>query len=296
MKFSFLSLLTSFGPLPAVPPPSLTTPAPTATGIEGPAHHNIETWDPAYPPAQECLRMWMPETATPTPSFTTRPIEPALLQCEQQLPPLAIGIACFMAGCAVTAIATRYGLVCVGKAAAAVQQVPVIKDSDATEVVADEANDVAAAAVQQAPVIEDSDATEVVADEVVADEDEANDVAAAAVQQAPVVENNSAAEVVAASDVGTVGEVETDNMAAAVVQQAPVVDDNDVKNEQPTPWRRTHRGKRAGVRERARAGRRLERLSAAAGQQSDEDQVPTSAFNSNNRRNQRRNNQTNKQK
>ncbi|KAJ2106673.1 Long-chain-fatty-acid--CoA ligase 1 [Coemansia sp. RSA 922] len=47
MKFSFLSLLTSFGPLPAVPPPSLTTPAPTATGIEGPAHHNIETWDPA---------------------------------------------------------------------------------------------------------------------------------------------------------------------------------------------------------------------------------------------------------
>ncbi|KAJ2106674.1 hypothetical protein IW146_007676 [Coemansia sp. RSA 922] len=202
--------------------------------------------------------MWMPETATPTPSFTTRPIEPALLQCEQQLPPLAIGIACFMAGCAVTAIATRYGLVRVGKAAAAVQQVPVVKDSDATEVVADE---------------------------VVADEDEANDVAAAAMQQAPVVEDSDATEVIAAGDVGTVGEVETDNMAATVVQQVPVVDDNDVENEQPMPWRRTHRGKRAGVRERARAGRRLERLSAAAGQQSDEDQVPTSAFNSNNRRN-----------
>ncbi|KAJ2463857.1 Long-chain-fatty-acid--CoA ligase 5 [Coemansia sp. RSA 2337] len=154
--------------------------------------------------------------------------------------------------------ATRYGLVRVGKAAAAVQQVPVVKDSDATEVVADE---------------------------VVADEDEANDVAAAAMQQAPVVEDSDATEVIAAGDVGTVGEVETDNMAATVVQQVPVVDDNDVENEQPMPWRRTHRGKRAGVRERARAGRRLERLSAAAGQQSDEDQVPTSAFNSNNRRN-----------
>ncbi|KAJ2049001.1 hypothetical protein H4S04_003496 [Coemansia sp. S16] len=302
--------------------------APTATGIEGPAHHNIETWDPAYPPAQECPRMWMPEAATPTPVYTTMPIEPARLQCEQQLPPVATGFVGFVAGCAVTAMAIRYGLVCVAKAAAVAQQVPVVEDSDATEVVADEvvadedeANNVAAAVAQQALVVEDSDATEVVADEdntafeakdndvaaavmqqapvvkdsnateVVADEDntaseaEANDVAAAAVQQAPVVKDSNATEVIAADDIGTVGEVETDNMAAAVVQQVPVVDDNDVKNEQPTPWRRTHRGKRAGVRERARAGRRLERLSAAAGQQSGEDQVPTSAFNLNNRRN-----------
>ncbi|KAJ2107009.1 hypothetical protein IW146_007517 [Coemansia sp. RSA 922] len=267
--------------------------APTATGIEGPAHHNIETWDPAYPPAQECPRMWMPEAATPTPVYTTMPIEPARLQCEQQLPPVATGFVGFVAGCAVTAMAIRYGLVCVAKAAAVAQQVPVVEDSDATEVVADEvvadedeANNVAAAVAQQALVVEDSDATEVVADEDnTASEAEANDVAAAAVQQAPVVKDSNATEVIAADDIGTVGEVETDNMAAAVVQQVPVVDDNDVKNEQPTPWRRTHRGKRAGVRERARAGRRLERLSAAAGQQSGEDQVPTSAFNLNNRRN-----------
>ncbi|KAJ1922655.1 hypothetical protein GGI09_001393 [Coemansia sp. S100] len=114
----------------------------------------------------------------------------------------------------------------------------------------------------------------------------------------------------ARSDQGTIagGYVKIRNMAASAVQQAPVDDDgtvNDSADKQPSgsasepgnsePWKKCHRSKRGGVKVRARLERRLERLAATAsqqpdeeparyGQQSNEDQAPTTAFSSNDRR------------
>ncbi|KAJ2033214.1 hypothetical protein H4S03_005801 [Coemansia sp. S3946] len=163
MEFSKLPLLSSLGSLPAEPPPSLSSPAPTVTGIEGPVHNNVKTSDTMCPSAQVFPQMWVPEMPTSIPSLTARPIEPALLWGEQLLPPpmardFVIGILCFMVGCVVTTVVIRYGQGTVSKSAndEAVNAAQSAR-SDQVTVAGGyvKIGDMAAAAVQQAPVDDD---------------------------------------------------------------------------------------------------------------------------------------------
>ncbi|KAJ1915916.1 hypothetical protein GGI09_001498 [Coemansia sp. S100] len=298
MELSKLPLLSSLGSIPAEPQSSLSSPAPTVTGIEGPVHNNVKTSDTMCPLEQVFPQMWAPEMATPIPSLTARPIEPALLRGDQQLPPpmaqyFVIGMVCFMAGCAVTAVAVRYGLVRARKADND-EHLALVSDNDSADgdviadggVVADEqlapiGRDGAVseaepdgkitAVTQQAPVVKDD------ADDI----NNSDDMTVVAAQQVPLTFANNAVM------------TEINDVAAAAVQQAQVGNggavDSAADEQEGGPadgpsnsvsWKKTHRGKRAGRKVRER----LNRFTTAGDLLSDEEQEPTNAFNSINAR------------
>ncbi|KAJ2019681.1 hypothetical protein IW146_001591 [Coemansia sp. RSA 922] len=292
MEFSKIPLLPSLGSLPAEPPPSLSSAASTATGIEGAVHNNVKTSDAMCLLEQVCPQMWAPEMATPIPSLIARPIEPALLRGDQQLPPpmaqyLVIGMVCFMAGCAITAVAVRYGLVRTCKAAND-EHLALDSDNDSADggVVTDEQlvpigrdgafgkaepNGKIVAVTQQALAVKDN----------TDDTNNADDIAAVAAQQVPLILASNTAM------------TELNDVDAAAVQQAHVGNGgavDSVANEQEggpadgpsnsVSWKKTHRGKRAGRKVRER----LNRFTTADDLLSDEEQETTNAFNSINAR------------
>ncbi|KAJ2253998.1 hypothetical protein GGI13_002393 [Coemansia sp. RSA 455] len=251
-----------------------------------------------------------------------RPTEPALLWSEQLLPPpmpqyLAISIVSFMVGCVVTTVAIQYGQGTVGEAAndetvAGGDVVdaahPVSTDGEAV-VGGDIASPVQAGRVIQETVagLEVVDAAQSArTDQGTVDGGDEETVAGDAVDAAHLARIDQANDS-GSSSRNRHGQDGADDMAAAAVQQAPVNDNGAVNgsaDEQPAgsatepgnsePGKKTHRSKRGGVKVRARLERRLERQSNMPaeepeeperyGQQSNEDQAPTTAFSSNNRR------------